>query len=254
PGFTERTNVTGVYVSAGMEFYPGDNTMVGVSGYFNSVEAKVPLGQQVKSDTYAASVYLRHKLENGPVIDGQFSMGSMGFDTDRQLQFVGTGQRLESSTDDLLVSGALGVSWDLDTGIGTFSPGVEGRYATVDLSTVRESGGALGLAIERETFKSTQARAGLDYEKKGEAFQINATAQYVHEFEDGPQLLAANFTQGTGPNANFVLDQADSDWVEVGVWAHAGNGPIQLGVGFDTTIGRDTADAQVFSASATYRF
>ncbi|MEQ5787306.1 autotransporter domain-containing protein [Erythrobacter sp. NFXS35] len=254
PGFAEKTNVTGVYVSAGMEFYPGDNTMVGISGYFNSVEAKAPVGQQVKSDTYAASVYLRHQLANGPVIDGQFSMGSMGFDTTRQILFVGNGQELESSSDDLLVSGALGVSWDLETGIGTFSPGVEGRYATVDLSTIREDGGTLGLAIERQTFKSTQARAGVDFARDSSAIRINATAQYVHEFEDGPQLLAANFAQGIGPNANFVIDQADSDWVEVGVWAHAGQGPIELGVGFDTTIGRDTADAQVFSASATYRF
>ncbi|SHN56553.1 autotransporter domain-containing protein [Erythrobacter sanguineus] len=255
PGFAQPSDVSGIYVSGGLEFYPGDNTMLGLSGFFNSLDATVPLGQEVTSDTYAGSIYLRHKLGNGPVIDGQVSIGSMGFDTARQVTLPGgAAQQLAASSEDLLVSGALGLSYEVETGIGTFSPGIEARYASVDLSTVRETGGTLGLAVERETFKSTQARAGFDFAKQARTVRINATAQYVHEFEDGPQLLAANFAQGIGPNANFVLNQADSDWLEVGLWAHVGTGPVQVGVGFDSTIGRDTANAQVFSASATFRF
>ena len=254
PGFASKSDITGVYVSGGVEFYIGDSTMLGLSGFFNSAEGTAPGEQQVKSDTYAASLYMRHRLDNGPIIDGQFSMGSMGFDINRTVLFLNSAPTLESSSDDLLISGALGVSWDLETGIGTFSPGVEGRYASVDLSTVRETGGPVALTIERQKFKSTQARAGVDFSRKSSGIAINATAQYVHEFEDGPQLLAANFAQGIGPNANFVLAQADSNWVELGVWAHAGQGPVRVGVGFDTTIGRDTASAQVVSAKASYRF
>jgi uncharacterized protein with beta-barrel porin domain len=254
PGFTADTDVSGLYVSGGIEFYPGENTMLGLAGYFNSLEADVPLRQQVDSETYAVSLYMRHKFTDGPVIDGQFAMGSMGFDTQRSVQFLDTTQELTSSTDDLLVSGALGLSYDIETGIGTVSPGIEGRYASVDLGLVRETGGNTALAIERENFTSTQARFGFDYEKQAKLVQINANAQLVWEFEDGPQLLAANFTQGIGPNANFVLDPADHTWVELGVSASVGEGPLQLGVGFDTTIGRDSADAQVLRASATYRF
>ncbi len=179
-------------------------------------------------------------------------LARMGFDTDRTVQFLGTTQDLATSSDNLLVSGALGLSYDLDTGIGTFSPGIEGRYATVDLSTVREDGGNLALVIQRERFESTQARAGIDFEKNGKVVQINANAQFVYEFEEGPQLLAANFAQGTGPNANFVIDGADQTWVEVGIGAQLGDGPVQFGVGFDTTIGRDTADARVVRGSLTY--
>jgi hypothetical protein len=84
--------------------------------------------------------------------------------------------------------------------------------------------------------------------------QINANAQFVYEFEEGPQLLAANFAQGTGPNANFVLDGADQTWVELGINAQVGKGPVKLGAGFDTTIGRDTANARVFRGSISYRF
>ena len=254
PGFSAETDISGYYLSGGLEFYPSDNTMVGISGYYSSLDADTPLGQGVDSDTYAASLYLRHKFDGGPVIDGQFTMGSVGFDTRRQVQFLGTPQTLTASSDDLLVSGALGISYDLESGIGTFSPGIEGRYASVDLATVRETGGTLGLTVARENFTSAQARAGLDYEKQTGFVQIDANAQLVWEFEDGPQLLAANFAQGTGPNANFALDSADHTWVELGVSATIGDGPFQVGVGFDTTVGRDTANARVFRSSATYRF
>jgi len=251
---SRNTEFSGYYLSGGVEFYPGDNTMIGISGYYSSLEADVPLGQRVDNETYAASLYLRHKLTDGPVFDAQFSMGSMGFDTTRTVQFLGNAQTLESSSDDLLVSGAIGLSYDIETGIGTISPGVEGRYASVDLTTIRENGGTLGLSFERERFESKQARAGFDFETQAKTVQINATAQYVHEFENGPQLLVSNFAQGTGPGASFVLGQADTDWFELGLSAQIGRGPVQFGIGVESTFGRDSADARAFRASATYRF
>ncbi|PKP93771.1 MAG: autotransporter domain-containing protein [Alphaproteobacteria bacterium HGW-Alphaproteobacteria-14] len=254
PGFQQETDVSGFYIAGGLELYLSDNTMLGVSAYYNSLEADTPLGQEVDSDTYAVSLYLRHRLDSGAVIDGQFSLGSTGFDTTRQVQFLDVAQTLTSSSDDLLISGALGVSYDIDTGLGTISPGIEGRFASVDLATIREGGGTLALAVERKKFNSAQARAGFDFKRQSSVMQINATAQVVFEFEEGPQLLAANFAQGTGPNANFVIDEADQSWVELGIGAQFGKGSMQFGVGFDTTIGRDTAEAQVFRATATYRF
>lgn len=254
PGFGERTDFDGLFIAGGIEFYPGENTMLGLSGHFSSLEADVPLGQRVENETYAASLYMRHAFPQGPVVDGQFSMGSMGFDTTRQVDFLGTGQTLRSSSDDLLVSGALGISYDLESSFGTISPGIEARYASVALTTAREDGGSLALAFDRQTFKSTQARFGVDYAGQGGPVTINANAQLVWEFEDGPQLLGANFTAGTGPNANFVLATADPTWGEVGVSATIGEGPLQLTVAADTTIGRDNADAQVVRGTATWRF
>ncbi len=254
PGFGRRSPVSGFTITGGIEFYPGDTTMLGLSGHFSSLEADTPLGQTVENETYAASLYMRHAFPQGLVIDGQFSMGSMGFDTSRQVQFLGNGQSLRSSSDDLLVSGALGLSYDIETRFGTFSPGIEARYASVALGTAREEGGTLALAFDRETFKSTQARIGFDFERQAEAGRINATAQLVREFEDGPQLLGANFAAGTGPNANFVLAGVDRTWGEVGISATFGAGPLQLGLSADTTIGRDNADAQVLRGTATWRF
>jgi uncharacterized protein with beta-barrel porin domain len=251
---TRKTEFSGWYLAGGVEFYPGENTMVGLSGHVTSLEADAPLGQQVDSETYAATLYMRHKFAGGPVIDGQFSMGSMGFDTRRQVQFLGATQTLESSSDDLLVSGALGLSYDLESSIGTISPGIEARYASVALTTQRESGGTLALAFDRETFKSTQIRGGIDFEKRGKLLVFNATAQLVRELQDGPQVLGANFAAGTGPNAAFVLATPDKTWGELGVAANFGTGPLQISAGFDTTIGRSNADARVFRGTATWRF
>ncbi len=254
PGFQQETNVSGFTIAGGLEFHPDDSTMVGLSAYYSALEAETPLDQDVDSDTYAVSLYMRRKLDGGAVIDGQFSIGSTGFDTTRRVQFLGAVQKLVSSSNDLLISGALGVSYDIDTGFGTISPGIEGRYASVDLASTRESGGTLALAVERERFNSAQARVGADFKRESRAVQINASAQAVFELDDGPQFLAANFAQGTGPNANFAIGKADQSWMELGIGARFGQGRAQFGVGFDTTIGRDTANAQVFRASATYRF
>ena len=162
PGYAQPRDMDGYYIAGGVEYYPSDNTMVGLSGYYSSLDADTPLAQRVNSDTYAASIYVRHNIEDGPIIDGQLSIGSLGFDTRRQVQFLGAGQTLTSSSADTLISGALGVSYDLNTSIGTISPVIEARYASVDLGTLRETGGTLALQVARQKFKSTQTRFGFD--------------------------------------------------------------------------------------------
>ncbi|MCK0129048.1 autotransporter domain-containing protein [Erythrobacter sp. F6033] len=255
PGFgASRTDVSGFYVAGGVEFYAAEETMIGVSGYFSSLEGDVILGQEVESDLIGGSVYARHKTGGGLVIDGQASFGSIGTSSQRNVQFLGTNQTLVSDTDDTLFSTGLALSYDMETGIGTISPGVEGRYSRASLSPVTEAGGNLALQVDREDFTSAQARAGFDYEKSGSFAKINGTAQFVWELEEGPQLLGAQFAQGSGPNANFVINQADQTWVELGIAATLGDGPVNVSFGFDTTVGRASADAYAFTTSATFRF
>lgn len=254
PGYNQPDDMDGFYIAGGVEYFPGENTMVGLSAYYGDLDADTPLGQRTESRTYAASLYARHKVDGGLVFDGQLSIGSMGFDTARTVRYLATSQTLRSSSDDFMFSGALGMSYDIETGAGTFSPGVEARYASVNLTSVREDGGTLALALARENFTSTQGRFGFDYSKQGKVLTLNATAQMVWEFEKGPQLLGANFVQGVGPLANFALRTPDQTWGEVGASATFGKGPFTFTAGYDTTIGRKYADAQVVRATATYRF
>jgi hypothetical protein len=244
----------GYYLSGGIEFYPDESTMVGLSGLYSDIDADVPLAQEVRNKTYAASLYMRHSFDSGVVFDGQFSMGSAGFDTRRQVTFLNAVQTLESSSDNLLLSGALGVSYDLKTSVGTISPGIEARYASIDFSRVQETGGPLALNIDRQTFKSTQLRGGFDWQKQGKNVQLHATAQIVRELEQGSRVLGANFVGGIGPDAAFAFGTADRTWGEAGFSANFGSGPVQVGIAFDTTIGRSDADTQVIRDTASWKF
>jgi len=208
----------------------------------------------VQNDTYGASLYMRQDFESGLSIDGQVTLASAGFDTLRTVTFLNAPQTLESSSDNLLFTAALGVSYDLETDAGTISPGIEARYASIDFERTRETGGALALSFDRETFKSTQLRGGFDWQKQGKSVTFNANAQLVRELEQGSRVLGANFANGTGPDAAFAIGGADRTWGEIGISATVGTGPLQFSAAFDSTIERSDADAQVIRGTATYRF
>lgn len=250
----DTTDYEGYYLSGGIEFFLGDNTLVGVAGHYVTIEADTPLSQQVQNDTYGVSLYMRQNFDSGLEINGQLTLASTGFDTTRTVSFLNTTQTLESSTDNLLFTGALGVSYNLETKAGTFTPGVEARYASIDFDRVQETGGTLALSLDRETFKSTQIRGGFDWETRAKKVTFNANAQIVRELEQGSNVLAANFVNGTGPDTAFAIGGADRTWGEVGVSATVGTGPLQFTAAFDSTIERSDADAQVVRGTATYRF
>ncbi len=250
----DTTDYSGWYLSGGIEFFLGDNTMVGLAGHYLTLEADTPLSQQVQNDTYGASLYMRQNFASGLSVDGQVTLASIGFDTLRTVNFLNTPQTLESNSDNLLFTAALGVSYDLETSAGTISPGIEARYASIDFERTRETGGALALSFDRETFKSTQLRGGFDWEKRGKSVTFNANAQLVRELEQGSRVLGANFANGTGPDAAFAIGGADRTWGEIGVSATIGTGPLQFSAAFDSTIDRSDADAQVIRGTATYRF
>jgi subtilase-type serine protease len=255
PGYqNRRTDMSGYYVAGGVEYYPSDATVIGASVFYGEVDADSPLGQEVSSETFTGSLFARHKFDGGLVLDGQVTLGSFGLDTTRTVNFLGTPQTLRSDSSDSIFAAALGLSYDIETSFGTISPGIEGRHARVGLDTVIENGGLLGLTLERETFKSTQARGGFAYRKQSNMLQFNLHGQAVFELESGPQLIGANFVTGVGPSANFALDSTDKFWAEVGISANYGDGPFQIGFGFDSTIGRRNAEAQVWRIQGIYRF
>lgn len=56
------------------------------------------------------------------------------------------------------------------------------------------------------------------------------------------------------PTTGFALDSLDKNFFDVGVGVSLADGPFEFGVGASSTIGRDDASAQTYSASATLRF
>lgn len=255
PGYrARRTGMEGFFVAGGAEFYPAERTVIGIAAMYNRLDANGPLGQSAESETIAGSFYGRTTLENGLVFDGQLSLGRLQLDTARRVNFLGDQQSLTSRSRDTLLSGALGVSYPIETGFGTIAPGIEGRHASVGFDEVRETGGALALALDRSDFKTTQARAGLAYQRQAGALRVDLHGQWVWELERGPRLIGANFAAGVGPEAGFLLGGQDRRWGEAGLAVNYDTGAFSLGAGVETTIGRASAEMQIYRIQGTYRF
>ena len=256
PGFQMTdTDFDGYFLAGGLEIFPSANSMIGGSVYHSNLEADVVLGGSAETEMWAGSFYGRATTKGGLIIDGQMSFSRHDTETSRTVAFLGNTETLMTDDNSGGFSAGLGLSYDVPVGGLTLTPGIEGRYSTISYGRVDETQGVTALSIERERFKSLQGRVGFDASTaKDKAFKLNLTADYVHEFEDGPQVFQANFRNGIGAPAAFELATTDQNWFEVGVGASVDAGPIELGVGFDSTIGRDNADAQTYTASATIRF
>ena len=255
-GVTVRdTEFDGYYLGGGIDVFVSDNTMVGASVYYSDLDADGAFGNQANSEMLTGSVYGRISSEAGLAVKGQFNISDYKTSTSRTVNFLGTAQTLVADRDSTGISGAVGVSYDLDAAIGTFSPGVELRYSRVSSAAVTETGGFAALSFNREKFESTQGRYGIDYATlEDRAVQFRAGVDLVHEFNDGPQLFQANFANGTGPTAAFAYSPTDRNWAEISASAMFGSGPVQVGVGVDSVIGRENFNATTLSANATIKF
>ena len=255
PGYTTAdTDVDGYFFGGGIEYFPNESSMVGLSVYYSDLDADVVLDQEAEAKMMAVSLYGSAKTVDGFVIDGQVSLTDLDVDTRRTVAFLGGTQTLTSESSDGGLTAALGLSYDLEGPLGTISPGIELRYADQSFDVVTETGGPLALQITREDFESLQGRIGLDYQKVSSGFQLDANLDFVHEYKDGPYWFAANFANGTGPGAIFPIASPDKNWAEAGLSAQFGSGPASFGLGVDTTIGRKNANAQTYRATATFKF
>lgn len=255
PGFqTSRTRFDGFYLGGGVDVFVSDIVMLGGSLYYSNLDADAALRSTADSEMIAATLYGRAKSE-GLVFKGQLSLSDYSTDTSRTVDVLGTSQTLVSDRGSTGISGALGVQYEIDTNIGTVAPGVETRYARVKSAAVTESGGSAALSIDREAFTSFQIRGGIDFASlEDRPLQFHAGLDFVQEIKNGPQLFQANFAQGVGPTAAFAYTPTDRDWIEVGLSASFGDGPVVFGLGMDSTIGRENVEATTFTGSATIKF
>lgn len=255
-GFQQsRTEFDGYYAATGLELFPSENSLVGASIYYVDLDADGALASTANSEMWALSLYGRTKTSGNIVLEGQVSVSDYSVDTERTVSVAGTQQTLRSDRSSTGVSGGIGVSYEIETAAGTLAPGVETNYTKISSDAVTETGGTAALSIGRESFESFQGRIGMDFSSKADRpVQFHIDVDMVHEFENGPQLFQANFVNGVGPTAGFAYNPTDRDWVEVGLAASIGEGPVTFGVGIDTTFGRSNVEASTYTASATFRF
>ncbi|MEX0342192.1 MAG: trypsin-like serine protease, partial [Erythrobacter sp.] len=75
PGFTSiDTKVDGYFFGGGIEYFPSENSMIGISGYYSNLDADTALQQLAETKMLGISLYASAKTEDGFVVDGQVSL------------------------------------------------------------------------------------------------------------------------------------------------------------------------------------
>ena len=256
-GFQGEDEFDGFFIAGGVEYYLGERSLIGASVYYSDVEADVELGQQAESRAIMGSLYGQSDLTGfGLVLDARLSAGTLNVETLRNVGLGAQSFALTTDDDSFVYATEVGLTKEFDVmGAAIVAPGIRGRAAKVNFDNVTEQGGLPGLFIVRPDYESVQGLAGVAFRSKaGEALQLHASFDYVHEFLDGPNGFGANFAGGVGRLAGFQLVQQDRNWGEFGVGARFNTGNVSLDLNIDTTVGRSDVQAQVYSGALTFRF
>ena len=246
----------GFFISGGVEYYLGENSMIGVSAYYSDLDAGVALGQQAESRTIMGSVYGQSRLGGDYVLDARLSIGTFNAQTLRNVAVGAQTFALTTDDDSLIYASEIGLSKELDILDTIIAPGIGARSAHINFDTISEAGGGPALTIVRPDYNSIQGLAGVEFKSKpGKKLQARVSMNYVHEFlNDNPSTFGANFVGGTGALAGFALAPVDRNWGELGVGLRYNAGSASFDLMVDTSVGRSDVESQVYSAAVTFHF
>ncbi|WP_339688404.1 autotransporter domain-containing protein [uncultured Parasphingorhabdus sp.] len=246
----------GFFIAGGVEYYLGENSMIGVSAYYSDVDAGVTLGQQAESRTIMGSIYGQSRFGGDYVLDAQLSIGTFNAQTLRNVAVGAQTFALTTDDDSLIYASKIGLSKELDILDTIIAPGIGARSAHINFDTISEAGGGPALTIVRPDYNSIQGLAGVEFKSKpGKKLQARVSMNFVHEFlNDNPSTFGANFVGGTGALAGFALAPVDRNWGELGVGLRYNAGSTSFDLMVDTSVGRSDVESQVYSAAVTFRF
>jgi len=251
-----RDQFDGFYLAGGIEKALDESSVIGFALSYTDVDGTTPVaGQKASGSLYQGTLYGKAALGGGVELATQISAGAFDSRTTRVADLIGTPFTLTGDDTSLIFTGEVSLAKNFDLGSVEFGPRVAARASHIGFSDIKETGGGPALRLDRSSFNSLQARAGLALSgKKGSSFQPHLSADFVHEFEDAPASFGATFVGGPGPNAIFGLAGTDKDWFEVGGGITVTTGNIDLSIGADTTIGRKDVSNQSYRGSVTFHF
>jgi len=251
-GVLNRDEYTGWYAAGGIET-ADEGSSIGIAFSYTRLDGTGALaGQTAHADLFQGSLY--GKATFGSVnIDTMFTAGLLDLHTARAVTFVGTPYTIQNSNGSLVLVSEVGLSKDFDIGAVRVTPRVAGRASHIGFSRTAEEGGPMALMIDRGAVNSTQARGGLTIAGTGTVKPfLNGTL--VHDFQDRPGVLGANFVGGVGGNVLFALNGQDHDWAEVSGGITFETGSIALSASAESTIERQDVSSQAYRGSFSIKF
>ena len=251
-GIAGRDDYNGWYAAAGVES-SDDSATVGFALSYTRLDGDGAMaGQSAHANLFQGSLYGKADF-GGITLDAMMTAGLLNLHTARAVSFVGTPYTIRGDNNSLVFVSEVGLSKDFDLGAVRVTPRVAGRAAHIGFSRSEETGGPMALMINRSPAESVEARGGLTIAGTGKVKPfVNGTI--VHDFEDRPAVLSANFVGGIGGNVLFALNGQDHDWAEVSGGLTYDSGNIALSVSAETTIERQDLSSQAYRGSISFKF
>jgi hypothetical protein len=251
-GVLNRDDYNGWYAAAGLET-SDDMATVGIAFSYTRLDGTgAMVGQTALANLFQGSLYGKANL-GGVNLDANFSAGLVNLQTDRDVTLAGTPYTVHSNANSLVFVSEVGLSKDFDIGAIRVTPRVAGRAEHIGFSRTAERNGPMALMINRSPANSTQARGSLTIAGNTKVKPF-LTGTIVHDFQDRPAVLSANFVGGIGGNVLFDLNSQDHDWAEVSGGLTYDSGNIALSVSAETTIERQDVSSQAYRGSISFRF
>ncbi|GAA0313776.1 hypothetical protein GCM10009087_25160 [Sphingomonas oligophenolica] len=251
---TGRDHFDGYFLAAGVEKEAGSHGVVGISFAYSDIGATPAyVSHEAKSQLYEGTLYGKIQTDGGFVADAMLSAGSFNSQTVRNVSLVGAPYRLTTSDRSLIVAGEISFGQDFNLGSLKLGPRIGVRASSIMFDDINEQGGGPALTYYRDSYDSLQARAGLHL-SGGKTVKPYLAAYEVHELDDEPGLIAANFTGAIGPTALFAVAGQDKDWAEVSGGLSYSTGKVEISVGADTTIWRTDVANQSYHGTVKLSF
>jgi uncharacterized protein YhjY with autotransporter beta-barrel domain len=228
-----------------------------VAGYVKQ-DGDFDLGGQHEMSSIEPTLFV--SVVPSPQTFVQISAGfrSQSFDTDRLVTFASDDVDVDcgaclarSSTDADVLSGGAVFGYDRRSGAFTYGPRVGLHYNETTIDGYTETGGTgLEMIVQEQDVESLQSVVGffgsVARSGKSAVWLPQLNVEWVHEFEDDPILLTAQFAEDLQPDPvvfDYQTNTPESDFfnVEVGV-VRLSPGGIQAWANLGALVGNSTFD------------
>lgn len=241
-------------VVAGIEHAVSEKVSVGASLSYTELDADAALNQLSETDHFAGTLYGQLRSSQNVILDGHVSLGSFGSSNTRTVAFPAT-TTLTSDDDSLAFTADIQVSKPLHAGTMKVIPKVGLRTTVIGFDAIEETGGVTAFSIDRDVYKSTQGRFGVDViTTVNPRAQFRLTGDIVQELNSSTESFNAGFVGGSSVTAPFALFGTDKTWGELGAGLDLVYGKTTVNLAANTTVGRNDITARTLTGGVTVKF
>ena len=251
---TGRDRFDGFYVAAGIEAKVDDSSMLGFGFSYTKIDGKPNAGQTARGELIQGTLYGRIGGSLGPSLAVQTSAGVYQSRTRRTGTFLGTAFDLRARDNALALSSEIGATYNAGSEALRFGPRVAVRTNRIDFTPTAETGTGPALATSKDSYRSIQARAGLQLDGNAQGLRPFASAYYVHDFQDRSNVFLAGFAGGTPLRTPFRVATQDRDWGELSAGLSYRTGNATLSLSADTTFERSDVRNQAYRGGLKLSF